>query len=72
CSSSSCMATSVGVSPIPGLATVAIRSSSLLLLENPSVGSNNRRKRGGCYSRPASRQHLQRKHQQQSSRRFRF
>ncbi|CAM6064540.1 unnamed protein product [Sphagnum tenellum] len=66
------MATSVGVSPIPGLATVAIRSSSLLLLENPSVGSNNRRKRGGCYSRPASRQHLQRKHQQQSSRRFRF
>jgi hypothetical protein len=66
------MATSVGVSPIPGLATVATRSSSLLLLENPSVGRNNRRKQGGCYSRPASRQHLQRKHQQQSSRRFRF
>ncbi|CAM6040991.1 unnamed protein product [Sphagnum compactum] len=66
------MATSVGVSPIPGLATVATRSSSLLLLEKPSVGSSNRRKRGGCYSRPASRQHLQRKHQQQSSRRFRF
>jgi len=37
------MATSVGVSPIPGLATVATRSSSLLLLENPSVGRNNRR-----------------------------
>ncbi len=66
------MATSVGVSPIPGLATVATRSSSLLLLEKPSVGSSNRRKQGSCYSRPASRQHLQRKHQQQSSRRFRF